>query len=351
MQTHGWRNFRNRWKMGSAPAIVVGLMRFNHSRLEEIKMKSMRMSKYLLPVIILLLGLRLAEAADPSRLIVFGDSLSDSGNAFVMTHNVSFPPFELIPSAPYARGGLHFTNGPTWVELLGRRMHLGLSTGPALLAPRIFSNYAVGAARARQVGTASLATQVGWFLHDTGSVAPSDALYIVYLGNNDIRDALTALSTDPSGAASGAILVEALSVLRDNLLALYGAGARRFLIPNAPNLALVPAVRLQTPQAQGAALWLTTNFNLGLAQLLSGLEGSVPVKITRLDIFALLDEVVAQPGSFGFADVEHSCITPDTLRGAYCVSPDSYLFWDGVHPTRSGHAVLAQRAYAVLQQP
>ena len=312
-------------------------------------MNSLRMSKSLLVVIVLLLGMRLAEAANPSRLVVFGDSLSDPGNAFVLTLDVSFPPFELIPSAPYARGGLHFSNGPTWVEQLGHQLRRGYSTGPALLAPRIFSNYAVGAARARQEGNAPLATQVGWFLRDSGGAAPRDALYVVYIGSNDVRDALTALATDPSGAASGAILNAAIVALKDNILTLYGVGARHFLIPNAPNLALLPAVRLQSPQAQGAAQLLSTNFNLGLTQLLNELEKSVPIKFTRLDVFSLLTEVVAAPSSFGFTDVEHSCITPATLRGAYCASPDTYLFWDGIHPTRNGHAVLAKRAYAILQ--
>lgn len=314
-------------------------------------MKSARMGKYLLAVIILLLGMRLAEAADPSRLIVFGDSLSDPGNDFVLTLDVSFPPFELIPSAPYARGGLHFSNGPTWVEQLGRRMQLGLSTGPALLAPRVFSNYAVGGSRARQVGDTSLATQVGWYLRDAGGVAPANALYVVYMGDNDIRDALTALATDPSGATSGTILNAAMVALRDNLLALYAAGARHFLIPNAPNLALLPAVHLQGPLAEGAALQLSTSFNLGLTQLLNGLEASVPIKITRLDVFSLLAEVVATPKRFGLTDVVDTCITPGVLRGAYCASPDTYLFWDGIHPTRIGHALLAQRAYAALSQP
>ena len=314
-------------------------------------MKSMRMGKSLLAVFILLFGMRFAEAADLHRLVVFGDSLSDPGNAFVLTLDVSIPPFELIPSAPYARGGLHFSNGPTWVEQLGRRLHLGFSAGPALLAPKIFSNYAVGASRARQEGTTSLATQVGWFLRDTGGVAPADALYVVYLGSNDVRDALTALATDPSGATSGMILNAAISALQDNILVLYAAGARQFMVPNAPNLALLPAVRLQGPQVQAAAQFLSVNFNLGLTQLLNGLEASVPVKIARVDVFSLLTDVVAAPSHYGFTDVEHSCITPGTVRGAYCATPDTYLFWDGIHPTRSGHAVLAQRAYAALPQP
>ncbi|OGI57175.1 MAG: hypothetical protein A2V58_01355 [Candidatus Muproteobacteria bacterium RBG_19FT_COMBO_61_10] len=314
-------------------------------------MKRMHMGKFLLAVMLLLLGLRWAEAADPSRLIVFGDSLSDPGNAFVLTLDVSLPPFELIPSAPYARGGLHLSNGPTWVEQMGRRLNLSLDTGPALLAPKVFSNYAVGAARARLEGAISLGAQVGWFLQNTGGVAPTDALYIVYVGNNDLRDALAALATDPSGATSGMILNAAITAIQDNLLALYAAGARHFLIPNAPNLALLPAMRLQGPQVQAAGQQLSMNFNSGMAQLLNGLEASMPVKITRLDIFNLLTEAVAAPASFGFTDVEHSCITPGVLRHPFCVSPDTYLFWDGIHPTRAAHAVFAQRAYAALQLP
>lgn len=314
-------------------------------------MNNLHRGKSLLVIIILLLGMRLAEAADPSRLIVFGDSLSDPGNAFVLTMDVSLPPFELIPSAPYARGGLHFSNGHTWVEQLGHRLRLALSTGPALWAPEVFSNYAVGGSRMRQEGATSLTSQVRWFLDDNRGAAPSDALYIVYLGSNDLRDALGALATDPNGTTSGRILNDAITALRDNLLALYAAGARHFLVPNAPNLALLPAVRRQGPQAQAAAQLLSTNFNFGQTQLLNGLKSGLSIRITRLDVYGLLAEVVAAPGGFGFSDAENPCITPGIRRGAYCTSPDRHLFWDGIHPSRAGHAILAQRAYAALQQP
>ena len=64
--------------------------------------------------IFLLAGYASAAAAGQyGRLVVFGDSLSDPGNAFVLLTRVSVPPFELIPDAPYARGGLHFSNGAT----------------------------------------------------------------------------------------------------------------------------------------------------------------------------------------------------------------------------------------------
>lgn len=65
------------------------------------------------------------------RVVVFGDSLSDPGNAFVLLRQVERPPFPLIPDAPYARGGLHFSNGKTWVEQMADEMGLSVSVGPA----------------------------------------------------------------------------------------------------------------------------------------------------------------------------------------------------------------------------
>jgi phospholipase/lecithinase/hemolysin len=289
-----------------------------------------------------------AMADNDQRLVVFGDSLSDPGNAFVLTMDVELPPFELIPDAPYARGGLHFSNGKTWVEQLAAELDAQRSTRPALLKPVVFSNYAVGGSRARPESPFDLASQVQLFLRDFGGAAPEDALYVVYFGSNDARDALAALVTDPSGATSAMILQSALGAIRDNLLVLHAAGVRRFLVPNVPNLALVPAVRLQGPAAQAAAQWVATSFNDGLAGVLNALESSLAVEIVPLDVFAALNEVVAAPGAFGLTEVEMPCITPDTRVHPYCARPDQYLFWDGIHPTRAGHRILAGRAGAAL---
>lgn len=298
------------------------------------------------------LGLAAAAAADqggqPGRVVVFGDSLSDPGNAFVLLEETEFPPFELIPDAPYARGGHHFTNGATWIEQLAARLRAAHSAGPALARPPVFSNYAVGAARARSEGAMDLSVQVQLFLADAGSDVPKGALYVVFIGSNDVRDALTALQTDPSGATSIAILQQALGAVHQNLAALYGAGARRFLVPNLPNLALVPAVRMQGPAAQGAAQMLVTEFNAGLAGVLAGLEALPGVDLVRLDVFGLLNAVIAAPAAVGLVEVEQPCITPGTIISPFCAKPDDYLFWDGIHPTRAGHRILAQEAYALL---
>src|SRR5512143_1217064 len=93
-----------------------------------------------------------------SRIVVFGDSLSDPGNAFALTHAESVPPYDtldalLVPEAPYAKGGHHFSNGATWIEQFARPMGLAGSVRPAFPGlGAAASNYAVGGARAYEDG-------------------------------------------------------------------------------------------------------------------------------------------------------------------------------------------------------
>ncbi|MCK7509527.1 MAG: SGNH/GDSL hydrolase family protein [Desulfobacterales bacterium] len=215
----------------------------------------------------------------------------------------------------------------------------------------MFSNYAVGGARARADGVFDFSVQVRLFLADAGNLAPADALYVVFVGSNDVRDALGALAVDPTGAKSFAVLQQALAAIQENLAALYQAGARSFLVPNVPNLALLPALRLQGPAAQGAAQTLAAAFNDQLAVLLNGFEARPGVHIARLDVFSLIGEIVAAPAAAGLTDAEQPCITPGTRIKPFCSDPDNHLFWDGIHPTRAGHRILALRASEALGLP
>jgi len=61
----------------------------------------------------------------------------------------------------------------------------------------------------------------------------------------------------------------------------------------------------------------------------------------RLDVFRILNEIVAAPAAVGLTDVTQPCIALDTRRNAFCKNPGQFLFWDGIHPTRAGHAIAA----------
>ena len=73
------------------------------------------------------------SATHSLRLVFFGDSLSDSGNHFIAFRDISTRPFQLVPDAPYAVGGLHFTNGATWAEQVSLRLRTPASGLPSLL--------------------------------------------------------------------------------------------------------------------------------------------------------------------------------------------------------------------------
>jgi phospholipase/lecithinase/hemolysin len=303
----------------------------------------------------LLLAAPLSAAAQSrfSGIVVFGTSLSDPGNAFVLLGDQSTPPdFTLnpllIPSAPYARGGHHFSNGATWIEQFGRSVGLGDSVRPALATsdPAV-TNYAVGAARAYNDGTNfNLTRQVDTFLQRNGGVASSQALYVIEMGSNDIRDALTLSGLGGNGEA---ILSQAIASIVANIQKLYGAGAREFLVWTAPNVALTPAIRSLGPVAVAGATQATLGFNAGLAWTLGALRVALPgTSFARLDAYQLLNAIVAALAAFELTNVTTACVTPNVAPFT-CRNADDFLFWDGIHPTKAGHAILAAAAADVLR--
>ena len=296
----------------------------------------------------LLVALPVVAEQKIDDLVVFGDSLSDPGNAFTLLGEQSLPPFLLIPEAPYAIGGHHFTNGRTWVETLSYAF--GLATGPAFSAQSQFNNYAIGAARARSYGQIYLSMQVATYLGRNNGKASADSLYVLFIGGNDVRDAIDTLAVDPTGELAGQVIGNALSAMGDNLTALVSAGAKRFLVLNVPDLSLVPAIRLQGPQAQAVASKLSKDYNTGLTQVLGNLQDTyASLEIKSVDIFSLMHAVVGDPKEYDLNNVVDSCITPGVLVDAICSKPDKYMFWDGIHPTQKTHELISETALALYK--
>lgn len=297
-------------------------------------------------VVFLSLGTERPAARSPfSGIVVFGDSLSDTGNAFAAIKTSATPPDYsmgplLIPGAPYARGGHHFTNGATWVEYLARPLELSRSVEPVLQSSNPHAaNYALGTARARAEGVFHLQAQVSAFLADSGGVAPADALYVIQIAGNDLRDALAAF---PAGHQP--ILADALQAIANAVTTLYAAGARHVLVWNVPDIGLTPAVRLLGALTAGIATDLTEGFNENLAIVLGSL--ALPGLVT-FDADALISDIAANPGTYGLTNVISPCVTPHVQPFA-CQNPGEYLFWDGVHPTTAVHAIVAEAVAAQL---
>ena len=306
--------------------------------------------RQILMAIAVVLGISLVPviaSAVPFRgIVVFGDSLSDTGNVFAVTELVLE---ESIPvSPPYFRG--RFSNGPVWVEILAEM--LGLKLSPFLKGG---TNFAFGGAETGLDKKAlfehdidelipSIRTQVTTFLvqHLFDKADPA-ALYIIWGGANDLRDALVT-TTDPFAEARVAVnnLVAAIEDLAD-------ARAVYFLVPNMPNLGRTPESRIRGPEAVARATAVSVAFNNALATALDAIEAEHHITIIRLDTFARLEEIIANPARFGFTNVTDTCLAGDPFAGGTpCTQPEVHLFWDSIHPTAAAHALLAGFAFAAL---
>ena len=281
-----------------------------------------------------------ASAVD--RLVIFGDSLSDTGNAAalvgvngtqVITDN------SYIPGQPYASG--QFTNGDVWARTFASALGLGSFAQPWLTSPG-GSNYAFGGARVATDGVnqpPSLSTQVGQFLGNSG-VMPN-TLFVLEGGGNDARDALQAAATAGDPATMAAVITFAATTyaqkmgdLVDQLQA--APGAQEIVVWNVPNLALAPAVTIQGPGAIFLAGQVVQAMNAALAARLASESD-----LLLFDVFGVQNSFTANAASLGLANVTDACGAVPNC------DPSTYLFWDGIHPTSAGHALLAQ---AMLDQ-
>jgi len=181
--------------------------------------------------------------------------------------------------------------------------------------------------------------QVLKYLGTTGGVADPNALYVVEFGGNDIRDAL---ETALSGGDPFAVIRGAIQALAYNITLLSNAGAKNFLVANAPNLGKVPVIA--AIGAQDPAELLSGGYNMALDGLLVQFAAA-GLEIYRLDLFSFVDVATEMPHGFGFADASTPCVQVFVAPASeICDDPDQHLFWDGIHPTRAGHRLVGNIA-------
>ncbi len=287
-----------------------------------------------------------------SRIVVFGDSLSDPGNDFALINKQNMPPYDnidpvtVIPHEPYAKGGHHYSNGATWVEQFARLRGLAQYVAPAWKsAGTKAANYAVGGGRAYDDHiNKNLPQQVSQFLADVGGKAPSDALYVFEFGGNDIRDMLTTGDFN--------LINVGLISIQDNILALYRSGATKFLVWNVPDLSLTPAIMALDsvkPGTKAGVLLLVNSYNWYLGTLLDGLSTLPGIEINRFDAAEAVRVLAEYPEDYGLEVVDEACVTPK-VPPFDCKEPGEYLFWDGIHPTKAAHGILAQEIAQLLAQ-
>jgi outer membrane lipase/esterase len=305
----------------------------------------MRMPRFIAVVLIAIVvfGCRITptHAGSPYLAIyAFGDSLSDVGNVFVGSRGTE-------PAPPYFQG--RFSNGPIWLDYLAAQ----LRTGPMIPSLLSGKDYAFGSATTGYAPTLSspslvptFAQQVALFNAATHGVAPSSALYTVEIGGEDL---LNVLLSGASGAEALALMRGAAATETTEIATLIGLGARNFLVGLLPDVGKAPSVTVLGPAASVKASALAAAYNIALVANLSGVIASRRANVYFLEVFSLVDIIVADPGAFGLSNVTDPCyVGPFTGGGTVCSTPDQYLFWDSTHPTTAGHAIVADVAADVL---
>ncbi|PPQ29210.1 SGNH/GDSL hydrolase family protein [Rhodopila globiformis] len=280
-----------------------------------------------------------------SALYVFGDSLSDAGNVYIATSGTGAQQ----PVAPYANG--QYSNGPTWVQDLAQNLGLGsvtasLAGGTDYAFGGSTTGYAItGVLPATSVPT--LTQQIGTFSTAVGGAASSTALYAVWSGANDLFAILgSGASNAAAAAAAGAAATEAGAIAT-----LAGMGAKDFVVPLLPDLGQTPAMTAVTG-ASALATALAAAYNASLVSDIQSLVAGTGISVSLVDTFSLIDAAVADPSAYGFTNVTAPCyVGPYTGGGTVCATPNQYLFWDGVHPTAAGQAIVAAAAEAALPEP
>ena len=237
----------------------------------------------------LLLGIcpAVSAAITFDNLVVFGDSLSDTGNIY----------------------GVRFTNANLWVETLAQTLDADLDNNAYAGATTGNDN---PAAAVYGYGYTGLQWQVGQYDY---SVLTGTTLATVWAGANDF-------SLDRGYLQAAQNIITALTTL-------YSKGIRYFMVPNLPDIGNTPDYQDQGQEAvDEASLW-TTDFNSQLADMLAVFAAdNTDAVVYELDIYAEFDSYT---------------VGEDDWKALF--------WTDGYHPSSAGHQVIAGVAASAVPVP
>lgn len=279
-----------------------------------------------------------------SQVIAFGDSMSDTGNLFKMTKEMT----QLgMPVEPSYQG--RFSNGVVALEVMANQLRLPLTnysfsggqTGYGNLLP--FWSW--------QKGTLFQIDEFHKTLSRQGtSRNDPDALYFVWAGPNDFFEGLSMYSTYTAKNAA--------NNLSKAIRTLYQRGSRHFLVPLMPDFSL-------TPQSAGfnkrdksytpATLRRADEFKAEMLKMLATTRKDLPgIDLRTFDSLTFLRTETANAKARGI-NVTDSCYSGKFVGKEYvktvCDNPDNYLYWDKNHPTDAASRVLGLEFSKTVSAP
>jgi phospholipase/lecithinase/hemolysin len=270
-----------------------------------------------------------------SAVYAFGDSLSDAGN-------VSLGTLGNLPVGGIYSGG-RFTNGNVWVQDLAQ--NLGLPAPKPSLAGG--TDYAYGGAETggtsvHAANPTDLPGQLGQFVASVPDPSPT-ALYTVWAGSNDVLDIANSTQTPDQQQAS---VQQAVSNEVGVINGLIAHGAKNFVVMGVPDLGQTP-YEMARPASEAASSSLAQTYNNDLGAALQQIMASGAASVDYINTYAMLDTAAANPSAYGLTNVTQPVWNgnlTDSNSGTLAATgaaQNGYLFFDDLHPTATGHSLLA----------
>ncbi len=284
-----------------------------------------------------LLALAAAPSALAGSLYGFGDSLSDNGNLYKL---ISVPP------PPYYEG--HFSNGPIWDEYLPGLTGLNFTASQDYAVGGAFTGDLVVNGRDRGTNLISpdlpgVTTEIAEFAHAGGHFSNSDVVTLWAGANNYFFYAAQVKSRAEADALVASGVATTIAQLTADTNSLISLGARTMIVPNLPDLGSTPDYNTTATRTELADAF-TSLHDEDLPIAMQGVHNQTGANIIVLNTQLLLEKAIADPAAYGFDNVTQACIDVPACVDGGIATQNTYLFWDGVHPTTHAQYLVAEYA-------
>ncbi|GAV56703.1 Lipase_GDSL domain-containing protein [Cephalotus follicularis] len=311
-----------------------------------------------------------------SAVIVFGDSIVDTGNNNNLNSlsKCNFPPYgrDFKGGIPTGR----FSNGKVLsdfiVEELGIKELLPAYADPNLKPEDLLTgvSFASGGSgydplTPQLASTISLSVQLQHFKEYTeklkmivgeeraGTIL-AKSIYFLVSGSNDIAATYFGTRARESQYDVSSYTDLMVQLASKFVTELYGLGARRIGVSTPIPIGCLPysrtvagGIHRECSETYNQAVQL---FDAKLSSKLEFLNTNLTnARVVYIDIYNALLDLIKHPKRYGFEIVDRGCCGTGTIETSNlcnqftpgtCTNVSSYLFWDGAHPTEKAYKII-----------
>ena len=300
------------------------------------------------------------------KIVVFGDSLSDTGNVSHIFKG------KIPRNPPYFAG--RFSDGLIWIEKVAEKFQLNTNS------VNEFSDHAFAGAwgsdenESDPLSYFTLSSEIDDYMTFECKDKASEAnhLFVIWIGNNDYLAGNLSLDIETAADKTVTAIMSGIDTLIEH-------GAVNFLILDITDLGQTPSsveAGLET-SSRRTQLSYAHNAKLALALQEKRLSNT-SLKIIEVNLMPYFRDLVEHPanhnlkivdkpcydGDYGSLDEHDKLIKSNSLlkdtfynhhqiaiqNWSICPNPNDYIYWDHLHPTSYVHQLLANYTLETLKK-